>query len=289
MAGRGVHQARCRGTRGWSGWQEGEALRQTPHPHQPHPCLRSSQEFKANLKALPTKGGREVWEWAEVSRTLHSGNPRTAKHCHLCIKWYTLTTSDELPCIWTWVNLCCQASQASNSLRFLSSDTFPFNQNWPGRWPRCQRGNCEADALAGGSDCRAISGSVSCADLNSRPLTLTRKSREIRWSANPRCEYQQIYNFGAQQSNAPISNTLHWIKLFYKTTHIEVKSKYWSNPQNHWFPYMYLPVRQKGCMYASCEAKQMILRKYCYALPCLEFLCSNPCSEGAVCEQEGRQ
>ena len=145
------------------------------------------------------------------------------------------------------------------------------------------------EAFAGGSDCRAISGSVSCADLNSRPLTLTRKSREIRWSANPRCEYQQIYNFGAKQSNAPISNTLHWIKLFYKTTHIEVKSKYWSNPQNHWFPYMYLPVRHKGCMYASCEAKQMILRKYCYALPCLEFLCSNPCSEGAVCEQEGRQ
>ena len=125
-----------------------------------------------------------------------------------CMKCYLLHPcfifSDVLPCIWTWVSRCCQASQASNSLRFLPVPTvqaaqFQLRQttllhiqhqkvilstqdiktgNIGDSWCCCWR-----KGLLCNNQHR-----VSCADLNSVPLTLTWESREIQRSANPHCE-----------------------------------------------------------------------------------------------------
>ena len=113
-----LSQARCPGTQDWQAWQVGEGPRPTHHPPPPLHCLQSSLGFRVNLRPLQVKGEeRGDWGWAEVFLTQHSGGLLAPRSTFYSLK---LKFSDELPCIWTWANRSCQASPASNSLRFFA-------------------------------------------------------------------------------------------------------------------------------------------------------------------------
>ena len=110
--------ARCPGTQDWQAWQVGVGPRPTHHPPPLLHCLQSSQGFRVNLRPLQVKGEeRGDWGWAEVFLTRHSGGLLAPRLAFYSLK---LKFSDELPCIWTWANRSCQASPASNSLRFIT-------------------------------------------------------------------------------------------------------------------------------------------------------------------------